>query len=205
MKIRFTFLALFIFIFVSQNFAQNPQTRLNELFPPQVQNDEKLDKINENVEKLTKAVRDFTTDLRGFFEKFSSNQGLRLTQRQQTILMAFEILNRAEQRVSNLQKQKIELTERLASVRLQLARIKDDLLPESIDRYVSTRGTTNAEQVRELRRQSLNKEQNDLSKLVFDVENTLQKTDDEIRQTEFLIRDIRTRIFPQIEREISDL
>ncbi|MCD9188021.1 MAG: hypothetical protein LUM44_16490 [Pyrinomonadaceae bacterium] len=119
--------------------------------------------------------------------------------------MAFEILNRAEQRIVNLQKLKLEFTEKQTNFRLQLARINDDSLPESIDRYVSTRGTTNAEQLREIRRQALYREKNELTNALRDIENDLEKTNDEIRQTEQFVRNIRQRLFPQIEKELSDL
>lgn len=205
MKFKTFFLTVFLFVAVSQVSAQNSrvETDVNSQIQPQIE--EQLNKINENLTKLSKTVKTFTDDLKSFFEKFSSNQGLRLTERQQLILMAFEVLNRAEQRLLTLQKQKIELTEKISAVRLQLAKITDDLQPESIDRYVSTRGTTNAEQLREIRRQALHKEKVELERLVYDVDNTLDVTSDEIRQTELFIRNIRARIFPQIERELSDL
>ncbi|HQU86084.1 MAG TPA: hypothetical protein PKY59_23355 [Pyrinomonadaceae bacterium] len=205
MKIKIIFLAAFLTFASNQIIAQTSPNNTANIYANQPQTDDKLEKINESVTKLTKTVKDFTNDLKSFFEKFTSNQGLRLTEKQQLILLAFEVLNRAEQRISTLQKQKIEMSERLSSVRLSLARIKDDLLPDSIDRYVSTRGTTNAEQLREIRRQALTKEQTELTKLVFEVENTLEKNDEEIRQTEIFIRDIRARIFPQIQKELSDL
>jgi hypothetical protein len=72
--------------------------------------------------------------------------------------MAFEILNRAEQRLVNLQKMRLDIAERQSPMRLQLERLNIDLLPQSIDRYVSTRGTLNAEELKDIRRQVLGKE-----------------------------------------------
>jgi RNA processing factor Prp31 len=120
-------------------------------------------------------------------------------------LIAFEFLNRAEQRLLSLQNLKLSLAERQTAFRLQLARITDDLLPESIDRYVSTRGTTNAEQLREIRRQALQREKNDLSILLNEINNNLNEINNEILETEMFLKTLRRRIFPEIEKEISDL
>jgi hypothetical protein len=128
-----------------------------------------------------------------------------LTEKQQRLLMAFEVLNRSEQRLVNLQKLKLELSEKQTTFRLQLARINDDSLPESIDRYVSTRGTTNAEQIRDIRRQALLKEKFEITTLLNDMSRDLENINHEIRQMENLLRTIRQRLFPEIEKEISFL
>ena len=120
-------------------------------------------------------------------------------ERQQKLLIAFEFLNRSEQRLVNLQTLKISFTEKQTSIRLQIARINDDLLPESIERYVGARGTTNAEQLRELRRQTLNKEKNDLTNLLYDIQNNLNETNQAIRQTEEFLYNLRQRLFRAIK------
>lgn len=188
------------------------QSYSQKSYPVQPQNinsseqiESQLTQVNENLTNITKSLNTLTQSWKKFSETFNSNQGIRLSEKQQQLLLAFEILNRAEQRIVNLQKLKLEFTEKQTNFRLQLARITDDSLPESIDRYVATRGTTNSEQLREIRRQSLNREKNELTNVLRDIENELEKTNDEIRQTEQFVRNIRQRLFPQIERELSDL
>lgn len=166
---------------------------------------EPVEKISRDLAQMTKSVDALTRNLSLFFEKFSSNQGLQLTERQQKLLFSFEILNRSEQRLATLQKLKLDLSEKQSSLRLQIASVTDDLLPESIDRYVSTRGTTNAEQIREIRRQALSRERAELGNLLSDVQRGIQETDSELRQIEMFLRTIRMRIFREIEREVSDL
>lgn len=93
--------------------------------------------------------------MKKFSETFSSNQGLRLSEKQQQLLFAFEILNRAEQRLATLQTLKLTFAEKQTVLRLQLSRITDDLLPQSVNRYVALRGTTNVDQLKQIRRQAL--------------------------------------------------
>jgi hypothetical protein len=192
-------------IFSSPALAQQAQTA----FPPQAAPDlsrlaEPVENISREMISVNKSIENLNKSLTNFFGSFSSNQGLRLTERQQKMLYAFEILNRAEQRISNLQKLKLDLTERQTVIRLQNARITDDLLPESVDRYVSTRGTTNAEQIREIRRQALSRERYELTSALGDIQNSLQETNTEIRQTESFLRNVRRRVFPEIEKELAD-
>jgi hypothetical protein len=180
-------------------FAQNNQSVNSN----QTQNP--LENIAEEITRIAKSVETLNKRLENFSQTFTSNQGLRLTDRQQKILIAFEFLNRAEQRLSILQKSKIELTEKQSSARVALAKIDEEMLPENIDRGIAVRGSTNAEQVREIRRQVLYKEKAELNNLLIEIQRTLYETNNEIRQTDNFLKNIRQRLFPEIEREISDL
>jgi hypothetical protein len=156
-----------------------------------------LSRISTSVEKLS-------GNWKSFFDSFSTNQGLRLSEKQQKILLAFEVLNRSEQRLANLQKMRMEATERQSAFRLRLARINDDLLPESVDRYVSARGSLNAEQLRDIRRQALIRERTELTAVVGQIQRDLDTIETEIRETQRLISGIRERLFSQIQAELGD-
>lgn len=205
MKLKSVFLFLFLLSASIQTFSQKLNNDSIQSSQNPNQTEFQLTQINENLTNITNSINTLTQGWKKFFDTFNSNQGLRLSDKQQQLLLAFEVLNRAEQRIVNLQKLKLEFTEKQTTLRLQLARITDDLVPESIDRYVSTRGTTNAEQLREIRRQSLNREKLELTNALRDIENDLRNANDEIRETERFIRNIRVKLFPQIEKELSDL
>ena len=113
------------------------------------------------------------------------------------------MLNRAETRLSTLQLLKFQLADREATTKRKIALIEDQLRPESVDRTLS--GTLDAEQVRSARRRTLQNERNDLSKLLYDIQNSISDTDSEIVQTQLFLRRIRQQIFPGIEKELSDL
>jgi hypothetical protein len=162
-----------------------------------------IDNISEKLTSIAKSLDQLNEKLKTFAETFSSNQGLRLTDRQQTVLIAFEFLNRAEQRLSTLQKLKIELTEKQTSVRMKLAENEENLRSESIDRTLG--GTTNAEELRNIRRRVLNRERSDLTSLLAEIDAMIRETDSEIKDTEMFLRRVRHRIFPAIDKELSDL
>lgn len=164
-----------------------------------------IENISEKVSDISKSLNELNKILKNFSDTFSSNQGLQLSERQQRILAAFEYLNRAENRLATLENLKIDLTEKQTSVRLKYSEVEDNLRRESIDRNVALRGTTNAEELREIRRQALNREKNELNSLIIEIENSIRETEEEIRQTKMFLNNIRQRIFPAIEREIRDL
>jgi hypothetical protein len=128
---------------------------------------------------------------------------LRLTDKQQQLLFAFEMLNRAETRLSTLQLLKVQLADREATTKRKIAQIEENLRVENIDRTLS--GTLDAETVRNARRRTLQNERNDLAKLLQDIQISISDTDYEIIQTQLFLRKIRGQIFPGIEKELSDL
>ena len=166
---------------------------------------DKLDVITIQLDKIAQSVDKLQTNWKGFFASFSTNQGLRLTDRQQRLLLAFEALNRAEQRLGNLQKMRTESNDAQSALRTRLARISDDLLPESIDRYVATRGTLNAQQLRDARRQALQREQTEANNSLYQLQQDLNSINNEIRSTEQFIVNLRNRIFPELSKELADL
>jgi Skp family chaperone for outer membrane proteins len=202
MKSKASLLLLLLFICAHASLSQSRNPNSTDIYP---QPNNPMEIIANELVKISKSVEDLNKKLKNFSDTFTSNQGLRLTDKQQKLLIAFEFLNRAEQRLVSLQNLKLNLSEKQTSTRLQLARINDDLLPESIDRYVSLRGTTNAEQLREIRRQALQREKNDLTNLIYEIQRDLNEINAEINETDLFLKNLRRRIFPEIEKEISDL
>ncbi len=204
MKPKILFLLTFLFVSSTFSLAQNkqPTVATNENSTQQTY---LIEDITKELSKISKSVEELNKKLQRFSETFSSNQGLKLTERQQKLLIAFEFLNRAEQRLVSLQNLKLNFTEKQTAIRLQLARITDDLLPSSIDRYVSLRGTTNAEELRDIRRQALLNEKYDLTRTVTEIQNDLNEINEEIRQTDIFLKNIRRRLFPEVEKELLDL
>lgn len=165
-----------------------------------------IEDIVRELGNISKSVTDLNARLKNFSETFNSNQGLKLTERQQKLLAAFEFLNRAEQRLANLQTLKITLSERQTAARMRLAQNEIDSKPENIDRSVAVRGAiTDADEMRESRRRALITQRNEINALLNEIKNSIAAINEEIRQTENFLRSIRQRIFPEIEKELSDL
>jgi hypothetical protein len=161
--------------------------------------------ISTEVSRIARAVEALNRNWKTFFDTFNSNQGLRLEDRQQKLLMALELLNRLEQSLANMQKFKLDLIERQSGFRLKLASVTDDLLPQSIDRYVALRGTTNAEELRDIRRQALIREQRELTATLSQIQRELDAVNFDIARLSEQVRSLRGRIFGQVEKELSEM
>ncbi|CAN5814170.1 hypothetical protein BH24ACI1_BH24ACI1_20950 [soil metagenome] len=191
------------FIFSIQVFAQGNQPNVSTQQILQTQNP--IENISVEISRIAKSVEALNLRLKNFSDTFSSNQGLRLTDKQQKLLAAFEFLNRAEQRLATLQKLKIDLSEKLTSTNTRIATVENNLRQENIDRSIAITGSTNAEEIRSNRRQLLYRQKSELNELLNEIRNTMSDTDAEIRQTVMFLKNIRQRLFPEIEKEISDL
>src|SRR5215212_223613 len=73
---------------------------------------EMISGMSGNLSRIANSVDKLSGNWKAFFDSFSTNQGLRLSERQQKLLLSFEILNRSEQRLANLQKMRMDLTEK---------------------------------------------------------------------------------------------
>ena len=114
-----------------------------------------LTMLANDVARTAKAVETLAMSWGEFTRTFSSNQGLRLDERQQKLILALEVMNRLEVSMASMQKLRHDQTEQQSGVRLKLATITDDLRPQSIEKYVALRGSTDAEGLRRVRRQTL--------------------------------------------------
>ena len=209
MKPRIIYLpAAFIAGFAAASYAQvnqTPESFPNSSQPPTVQSSAQIETLVRETSRISKTLAELNARLKNFAETFSSNQGLKLTDKQQRLLAAFEYLNRAEQRLANLQTLRITLSERQTAARMRLAQNETESRAESINRGVAVRGTTDAEEARESRRRALERQRAEIVTLINELQASLDSTNNEIRETEIFLRGIRQRIFPEIEKELADL
>lgn len=200
MKCRFVLLVLMVSIISAFASAQPDR---NQSQPNYGQSDP-LANMSNDVSRIARSVESLNRAWADFARTFSTNQGLQLDERQRSLILALEVLNRVEVSLANMQKLRLDLIERQSRFRIQLATVIDDLLPQTIDRYVALRGTTDAEGLREIRRQSLIREQRELSTVLSQIERELIQTNEEIRRTEQQVRSIRGRVFGEVERQMSE-
>jgi len=187
-----------VFVFSIQIFAQT-----NQANNPPIQPTNPIDQISADLTKVSKSLQVFNKNFKAFLDILP--QGIKFSEKQQNFLLAFEVLNRAEQRVQILQKFQIELTEKQASVKTRQTQIEQDSSPEGIDRSVALLGTTRTEEIRDSRRKTLEAERNSLRQLVAQINQNLADTDNELRQASAFVKRLRDKILPQIEQEFSDL
>jgi predicted nucleic acid-binding Zn-ribbon protein len=164
-----------------------------------------LTRISEDVARTAKAVESLSRSWGEFTRTFTSNQGLQLDERQQKLILALEVMNRLEVSMANMQKLRHDLTERQSGIRLKLATVTDDLQPQSIEKYVALRGTTDAEGLRTIRRHALEREYRELTQLHQQIVREIASTDAEIRRLEVQLRALRNQVFGEAERQLADL
>jgi archaellum component FlaC len=182
---------------ISISFSQNQ-------IQPQPNANEPIQNISEQITKIAKSVESLNKRLKTFSDTFSSNQGLKLSDKQQELLFAFELINRAEESLSTLQKLKIDLTEKRINADTKLLQNQENARAESIDRSIALRGTTDAEGLRENRRQILSKERQELNELLNDITNRLAEVNRDIQQTEQFIKRTRNKVFSEAEKALKD-
>ncbi len=201
MKTKTFLLFVFVFVFSARIFAQNNQPMPAAAQPNQPQNS--IDSIYAELIKVSKSLQIFNKNFKAFVETLP--QGIKFSEKQQKLLISFEILNRAEQRLEILQKFQIELTEKQAGMKTRLAQIEENAAPEGIDRSVAFLGTTKTEEIRENRRKTFQAEKISLRQLLSQIDQNLSETADEVRQASLFVKRPRDKILPQIEQEISGL
>lgn len=157
-----------------------------------------------DLRKISGSVQMLSERMKSFVDKFEKVGGLTLTEKQQRLVLGMEMLIRAEQRVATLQKSVIELTEKLNQSRSRLSQVESDLRPRNIDRSVALEGTTEAEELRESRRQRLQAERLSLSQLVQQIQGDVAEATDNLREAQALAGRLRRLILPQIEREMYE-
>jgi hypothetical protein len=184
---------------------QIPESFPNGVQPPVAQSSAQVETLVRETARISKTLSELNARLKNFAETFSSNQGLKLSDKQQRLLAAFEYLNRAEQRLANLQTLRITLSERQTAARMRLAQNENESRAESVNRGVAVRGTTDAEEARESRRRALERQRLEIVALINEIQTSLDSAGNEIRETEIFLRGIRQRIFPEIEKELADL
>lgn len=163
-----------------------------------------VENISNDVARMTKAVEALSRSWGEFTKTFSSNQGLRLDERERKLILALEVLNRLEVSHANMLKLKLDLVERQNRIGRQLATVTDNLLPQSIDRFVALRGTTDAEGVRQIRRDALGKEQRELMQMLSQINRELYTTDADLLRIEAQVKSLRNQVFGEAARLLSD-
>ena len=154
--------------------------------------------------KISRSVQTLSDSFKVFTDKFENARSSTLSDKQQKMLLAMGVLVQAEQRVATFQNQQIELVDKLNDSRSKLAQNEIDLRPRSIDRSVQYEGTTETDELREIRRQKLMNERSTLTQLVAQIQTTLNEVNDNLREAQAFAYRLRRTVLPQIEKELSD-
>lgn len=166
---------------------------------------ESLEFIATDLQEIAKSLKKLNSDINKAYEKIARNMGFQISDDQRKIIVSFEILNKAEVRLANLRKSKIELLEKKAIVETRINNLERQLKDENINRGIALYGTTNAEDVRERKRNSLNRQIEIQKNVVFEIDNELFQLNSDLRETTYIVETIQREIFPAIKRELPKL
>ncbi|CAN5612972.1 MAG: hypothetical protein ACR2M8_13180 [Pyrinomonadaceae bacterium] len=195
MKIRIFVLSIIIFSTATGIYGQNPAP---------VQNADPMANISGDIARIAASVSTLNERMKAFVDKFADVGGFKLSEKQQRLIMGLEILVRAEQRVATLQKFQIDLVEKEGTTRARLAQVERDLKPQSIDRSVVFEGSTQTEEIRESKRQTLQAERVSLQALLQQIQSNLSDASSQVREAQSLAQRLRRTFLPQIERELGE-
>ena len=202
MKSRIASLLAAVVVFSVVAHAQGSATE--HARTPVYRSSDPIENISSDVARTARAVEALGKTWAEFVKSFSTNQGLQLDARQKNLLLALEVLNRFEASLTNMQKLRFDLTERQTNATTRIAQLSDDLLPESIDRSISLRGTTDAENLRHIRRQSLTRQLREWQSLLGQITRELDSTLEDIRRTDLQVKGLRHRIFGEVANQLGD-
>lgn len=204
MKIPLAFVpVLTILLFVTSTLGQS-QTAGPPGGSQAYRSTDPVENISNDVARTARAVEALSKTWGEFAKAFSTNQGLQMDERQRSLLLALEVLNRFEVSLANMQKLRFDLAERQTSATTRIAQLNDDLLPESIDRSISMRGTTDAENLRTIRRQALTRQLKEWQTHLAQITRELDSTLEDIRRTDLQVKNLRIRIFGEATRQLGD-
>ena len=151
---------------------------------------------------ISRSVQTLSERMKVFVDKFEKVGGLTMTEKQQRLVLGMELLMRTEQRVATLQKFQIDLTDKQNEVRSRLTQIENDLRPRNIENSVNLAGTTEAQELREMKQNKLANERVALTNLLQQIQSNLADVNENVREAQAMASRLRRTFLPQIEQEI---
>ncbi|MEJ7846600.1 MAG: hypothetical protein WKF92_00760 [Pyrinomonadaceae bacterium] len=120
--------------------------------------------------------------------------------KQKRLMLNLDILTRAESRAETLRKQLFDMIEKENTYTAKLDQIDTDIRPESIERSVAFAGTLRPEELRGMRKKSLDSEKTNLQALIVEIQRTRANLDQNVQKADLLVEKLRVKL----EKEIDD-
>jgi hypothetical protein len=105
--------------------------------------------ISVELTRVRAAVTTLSKSMIDFVDKFEKVGGVTINEKQQKLIVAMEVLQRAEARLAGLQAAQVLQVEKLNETRSKLAQNEVDSRPRNIDRSFAMEGTTELVELRE--------------------------------------------------------
>ncbi|HQU85582.1 MAG TPA: hypothetical protein PKY59_20780 [Pyrinomonadaceae bacterium] len=160
---------------------------------PNDTNDDRIDKTNSRVKELSTRVKNLEATKKDPYEE-----------KQKRLLLNLDILTRAEQRAETLRKQLFEMVEKESTIKTRLDNIESDIRPEMIERQVAFAGTLKPEELRDMKRKSLENEKRNLQNLLTDIQNTRSNLELNVQKADQLVEKLRFKLEKDIDDALAD-
>jgi hypothetical protein len=156
------------------------------------------------VTRMRSAVTALSKSMIDFVDKFEKVGGLTINEKHQKLIVAMEVLQRAEARLASLLQTQVHQTEQLNEARTKLSKNEMDSRPRNIERSLTFEGTTELPELRENKIARLQAERVNLTTLVRQIESNLVETNEAVRDAQSMVGRLRRLYLPQVERELLD-
>lgn len=124
--------------------------------------------------------------------------------KQRRLLMNLDILTRAEERAEKLRDQLFEMIEKENAITARISEIEYSVLPETIERNMAFTGSLKPEELREMRRKSLESEKANQEKLLAQVQNRKNMLSASVLKADELVEKLRTKLERDIDEALAD-
>lgn len=137
-------------------------------------------------------------------KKLEASKAIAYDEQQKRLLLNLDILTRAEQRSESLRKQLFEMIEKENTVRTRLSQLDSDMRPESIDRSSMFSGSMKPEEIREMRRKSLDTEKRNMQALLTEITTTRDGLQATLTRSDLLVEKLRLKLERDIDTALGD-
>lgn len=154
------------------------------------------DVVDPNVQK----IKDLSTRVK----KLEATKADPYDEKQKRLLLNLDILTRAEQRSESLRKQLFDMIEKESSVKTRLDQNETDSRPEIINRSATYSGSMKPEEIREMRKKSLDAERQNLLGLLTEIQATRASLAANLAKADALVEKLRTKLEKDIDDSFKD-
>ena len=174
--------------------ADDPNDRIGYLGPP----------IRETVEPQADPNPQKVKELMARVKKLEAARVNEYDEKQKRLLLNLDILTRAEQRSESLRKQLFDMIEKDNSVKTRLDQIESDSRPEMIARSAAFAGTLKPEEIRDMRKKSLETEKQNLQSLLTQIQITRESLAVNLAKSDTLVDKLRLKLEKDIDDSFKD-
>jgi len=139
-------------------------------------------------------------DLTARIKKLEAERTSEYDEKQKRLLLNLDILTRAEERADGLRKQLFDMIEKENTLKLRIDQIESESRPEIISRSATFSGSMKPEEIREMRKRSLDAEKFNLQSLLVEVQQTRANLTANLQRADQMVEKLRAKL----EKEIDD-